>query len=101
MAPRRKALEVALLLSEPRRGPPDPLAIGLAVHDVLRALARARPLLVALDDVQWLDPASAGVLEVALRRLRGDPIGLLVTVRPAPRCPASAWAGALACRSSG
>ncbi len=82
LLPRRKALEVALLLSEPHGGPPDPLAIGLAVHDVLRALAQHGPLLLAVDDVQWLDPGSAGALEVALRRLRSDPIGLLVTSRP-------------------
>jgi DNA-binding CsgD family transcriptional regulator len=81
LPPRRRALEVALLLAEPGEGPPDPLAIGLAVHDLLRALARRGPLLVAVDDVQWLDPGSAGVLEVALRRLRSDPIGVLVTSR--------------------
>lgn len=80
-APRRRALEVALLLAEPGEGPPDPLAIGLAVHDVLRVLAQQGPLLVAVDDVQWLDPASAAVLEIALRRLREDSIGVLVTVR--------------------
>ena len=66
LLPRRKALEVALLLSEPQGGPPDPLAIGLAVHDVLRALAQHGPLLLAIDDVQWLDPGSAGALQVAL-----------------------------------
>jgi DNA-binding CsgD family transcriptional regulator len=81
LAPRRRALEVALLLEEPGEGPHDPLAIGLAVHDVLRVLARQGPLLVAVDDVQWLDPASTGVLEIALRRLREDPIGVLVTSR--------------------
>ena len=36
---RRRALEVALLLAEPGEAPPDPHAIGLAVLDVLRALA--------------------------------------------------------------
>ena len=80
-APRRRALEVALLLAEPGDAPPDPLAIGLAVHDVLRVLARQGPLLVAIDDVQWVDPASAAVLEIALRRLREHPIGVLVTAR--------------------
>jgi DNA-binding CsgD family transcriptional regulator len=87
VAPRRRALEVALRLAEPGEGPPDPLAIGLAVHDLLQALAMQGPMLVAIDDVQWLDPASAGVLEVALRRLRKDPIGLLVTVRRAAAMP--------------
>jgi DNA-binding CsgD family transcriptional regulator len=57
------------------------LAIGLAVHDVLRALAQQSPLLVAVDDVQWLDAGSTGVLEVALRRLRNDPIGVLLAAR--------------------
>ena len=43
--PRRRALEVALLLTEPGQTPPDPLAIGLAVHDLLEALAQQGPLL--------------------------------------------------------
>jgi DNA-binding CsgD family transcriptional regulator len=81
LPPRRRALEVALLLAEPGEGPPDPLAIGLAVHDALRVSAQEGPLLVAIDDVQWLDAASAGALEVALRRLRTDQIGLLVASR--------------------
>ena len=44
-----------------RRSPPDAHAIGLAVLDVLRVLAERGPVVVALDDVQWLDSASAGV----------------------------------------
>ena len=81
LPPRRRALEVALLLAEPGVGPPDPLAIGLAVHDVMQVLAQQGPVLVAVDDVQWLDAASAGALEVAVRRLRTDRIGLLVASR--------------------
>ena len=71
--PRRRALEVALLLAEPGETAPDPHAIGLAVLDVLRALAEQGPVLVALDDAQWLDPASAGAILIALRRLRDEP----------------------------
>ena len=82
--PRRRALEVALLLVEPGESTPDAHAIGLAVLDVLRVLAERGPVVVALDDVQWLDPASAGALQVALRRLVDEPVGLLVTVREAP-----------------
>ena len=81
LPPRRRALEVALLLAEPGDGPPERLAIALAVHDLLGVLAQRGPVLLAIDDVQWLDPPSAGVLEVALKRLRDDPVGLLVTVR--------------------
>jgi DNA-binding CsgD family transcriptional regulator len=78
---RRRALEVALRLAEPGEGPPDQLAIGLAVHDVLQAVSQEGPLLVAVDDVQWLDRGSAGVLEIALRRLRDEPVGFLATAR--------------------
>ena len=82
--PRRRALEVALLLVEPGETAPDPHAIGLAVLDVFRALSEQAPVLVALDDVQWLDPASAGALQIAFRRLRDEPIGLLATLRLGP-----------------
>jgi DNA-binding CsgD family transcriptional regulator len=81
--PRRRALEVALLLAEPGDVAPDAHVIGLAVLDVLRALTGQGPVVVALDDAQWLDPASAGVLQIALRRLRDEPIGLLATLRVA------------------
>jgi DNA-binding CsgD family transcriptional regulator len=82
--PRRRALEVALLLTEPGEVAPDAHAIGLAVLDVFRTLAEGSPLLVALDDAQWLDSASAGVLQIAFRRLREEPIGLLATRRVGP-----------------
>jgi DNA-binding CsgD family transcriptional regulator len=78
---RRRALEVALLLAEPGEEPPDPRAIGLALLDVLVALAEQGPVLVALDDIQWLDPSSAAVLQIALRRLREEPVGVLLTTR--------------------
>jgi DNA-binding NarL/FixJ family response regulator len=80
---RRRALEVALLLAEPGEKAPDPHAIGLALLDVLRALAERGPVIVALDDVQWLDSSSAGVLQIAFRRLRNEPIGVLATLRSA------------------
>src|SRR4249919_415158 len=84
LLPRRRALEIALLRVEPGDQPPDQHAIGLAVLDVLRALAERSPVLVALDDLQWLDPASAGVIQIALRRLREERVGLLATVRVGP-----------------
>ncbi len=81
---RKRALEIALLLAEPGDRPPDAHAIGLAVLDVLRVLAERGPVVVAVDDGQWLDPASAGVLQIALRRLRDEHVGLLVTLRRTP-----------------
>jgi DNA-binding CsgD family transcriptional regulator len=79
--PRRRALAVALLLADPGEVRPDAHAIGLAVRDALRVLAVDGPVVVALDDAQWLDPASAGVLGVALRRLEDDRVGVLATLR--------------------
>ena len=83
-APRRRALEVALLLEEPGAQPADERAVGLAVLDILGALASSTPVVVAVDDLQWLDPASAAVLEFALRRLRAEPVGLLATLGAGP-----------------
>ena len=83
-APRRTALEAALLLGDPDGAPPDPQAIAMALLDLLRALARDAPVLVALDDVQWLDPASASVLPATLRRLDGERVGILATARGTP-----------------
>ena len=74
---------------------PNPRAIGLALLDVLRALAEHGPVLVALDDLQWLDPSSAGVLQIAFRRLRDEPVGLLATVRRAPEMASAGRARAL------
>src|SRR5215207_1936984 len=85
--PRRHALEVALLLAEPRGESPDARAVGLAVLDVLGMLAASAPMLVAIDDLQWVDSASAGVLQFALRRLRTEPVGLVATVRADARTP--------------
>ena len=81
---RRRALEVALLLTDPGVEAPNPRAIGLALLDVLRTLAEEGPVLIALDDLQWLDSSSAGVLQIALRRLDDEPVSLLATVRRAP-----------------
>ena len=82
--PRRRALEVALLLGDPADDPPDPRAIGLAFLDVLRLLSDAGPVLVAIDDLQWLDSSSSIVLPLAIRRLGAEPVKLLTTLRSAP-----------------
>ncbi|HEU4356572.1 MAG TPA: AAA family ATPase [Actinomycetota bacterium] len=79
--PQRQALEVAML-REGATGPErDQLAVSLAALGVLRSVARDRPILVALDDLQWMDGPSTRVLRFALRRLREEPIGVLASVR--------------------
>jgi DNA-binding CsgD family transcriptional regulator len=80
----RRALEIALLMREPDGPPPEARLIGLALLSVVGALARERPLVLCLDDVQWVDASSAGVLRYMLRRLEGVPVGLFATVRGRP-----------------
>jgi hypothetical protein len=71
-------------LAEPDGQAPDAHAIGLALVDVLDALCQTGPVLLALDDVQWLDASSVAVLGVAMRRLRQQPVGVLMTLREQP-----------------
>jgi AAA ATPase domain len=92
-APQRTALDVALLRAEPGERPPEPRAIALGLLNVLRALAADGPLLVAIDDVQWLDGPSAGALTFAARRFEGGAIRFLLARRAARRPPLSASSG--------
>ena len=69
--PRRRALEVALLRDEPTDGAVDRRALAVAVRDVLSLLSQRKPVVVAIDDVHWLDASSASALAFALRRLDG------------------------------
>lgn len=78
--PQKRALEVALLLEDPEERPPEERTVAVAVLAALRMLAVERPLLVAVDDVQWIDSPSAGVLSFVARRLE-DPVALLVAER--------------------
>jgi DNA-binding CsgD family transcriptional regulator len=79
--PRRRALDVALGRIDPGQRPPEPGLVGLAVADVFRLLTADRPLLVAIDDVQWMDRASEDALAFGLRRLADEPVGLVVARR--------------------
>jgi DNA-binding CsgD family transcriptional regulator len=79
--PQARALEIALLLRDPGRTPPDQRGISTAFLGALRALARQQPVLVAVDDLQWLDAPTRAVIEYAARRLRHESVALLLTRR--------------------
>ena len=78
--PQRRALEGALLLAEPLEAP-DPRAVGVAVVEILRSLAITGRVVLAIDDLQWMDVPSGELLAFALRRLDGAAVRLLATVR--------------------
>ncbi len=79
--PLRRALDAALLWTELAGGSPDQRAVSLAAAHVLRSLAADAPLVVAIDDVQWLDRPSIRVISFGLRRLSDERVGALVSVR--------------------
>jgi DNA-binding CsgD family transcriptional regulator len=78
--PQREALDAALLRVRPGRAP-DQRTVGVALLSVVRSLAACSPVLIAVDDAQWLDGATAAVLEFAVRRFGSMPVKILVTVR--------------------
>src|SRR2546428_6309944 len=77
---RRQALDAALLRSA-GKSTVDRLAVALAVFDLLRAAVCDQPLLIAIDDMQWLDPPSAPACDFALRRLQSEPAPLVCSGR--------------------
>ncbi|MBA3380666.1 MAG: AAA family ATPase [Actinobacteria bacterium] len=79
--PQRRALARALVLEDDGGPAPDERAVGIAVLGSLRALAETTPLLVAVDDVQWLDAASSAALAYAARRLEAERVGVLLARR--------------------
>jgi DNA-binding CsgD family transcriptional regulator len=87
--PQRTALEIALARVEPGEMTPDRLAVSLACARLFEVAARDAPLLVIVDDEQWLDGATRDVLRLALRRTAAHAVGWLIGRRsdlpgPAP-----------------
>jgi len=79
--PQQAALDVALMRASVEGEPIQPLALSLAVLELMRLASSTQPLAVAIDDAQWLDESSAGVLRFALRRLDAEPLVVIGTER--------------------
>ena len=67
-APQRHALQIVMLQSDGGEVA-DERTVGTALWSVLTTLAQSSPVLIALDDLPYLDAASAGALRFALRRM--------------------------------
>jgi DNA-binding CsgD family transcriptional regulator len=78
--PQRAAVEAALLIARPA-APPDSRALGAALLSILRLLAAESPVIVAVDDLQWMDAMSGSALAFAARRLVDERVGVLMTRR--------------------
>ena len=77
--PQRHALESVFGLAD--GAAPSSLVVFLAVLTLLDHAARERPILVVIDDAQWLDDESARVLTFVARRLHADPVAMFFAVR--------------------
>jgi DNA-binding CsgD family transcriptional regulator len=92
--PQRDALEVALLRRAAAHRAPDPRAVFTAFVNIGVALGEDCPLVVVVDDLQWLDPPSARALEFFGRRVARPGIGILAAARvgdDAVTVPAARW----------
>ena len=70
--------------------------LARGILDALRILSGGAPLVIAVDDAQWLDRPSAGVLEFCFRRLQNEPVSILLTFRDGRAGPARPGPGAAA-----
>lgn len=88
----RLAADRVLLRDDTAGVPTDERVTAAALLTAVRALSAESPVLIAVDDVQWLDPSSRAVLAFVARRLKG-PIGVVVTERSdtGQGEPAASW----------
>ena len=80
-APQAHALRVALLWAEAPPVPLEPRVIAAGFRSAVELLARAAPVLLVVDDVQWLDRPSQAAVGFAVRRLQHEPVGLVCAQR--------------------
>jgi DNA-binding CsgD family transcriptional regulator len=76
----REALLGALALG-PAPRPEDRFVLHVAVLSLLGVVAESGPVLVVIDDAQWLDQATAEIVGFVVRRLGADGIAVLVAGR--------------------
>jgi DNA-binding NarL/FixJ family response regulator len=79
--PQRLALEAALARGSGAGRAPEARSVGLGLRSLLVELAAAQPLLVVVDDVQWLDRPTVRALAFVARRLQGQPVALMAAAR--------------------
>lgn len=81
--PQLHAVDQVLLRADETDTATEPRAVAAAFLAVVEALAAENPVLLVIDDVQWLDPSSVFALSFAARRFAGL-VGVLATRRNGP-----------------
>src|SRR2546426_1132109 len=85
--PQRHAAALRSSLGLGPRIEADRLIIGAAALGLISAYAEDRPLLITVDDAQWLDRASSEAIGFAARRLFADPVAILIAIRDEEESP--------------
>ncbi|HJS94549.1 MAG TPA: ATP-binding protein, partial [Solirubrobacteraceae bacterium] len=80
--PQRRALEAALMRTEPEADPAPTSVVALALLGVVRALSAHARVVIAIDDVHWLDQPAAEAVAFLARRLDGAHVTFLLARRP-------------------
>jgi DNA-binding CsgD family transcriptional regulator len=83
--PQRLALDAAL--GRRQQDALDPFLVGLAVLSLVAEAARAEPVLIVIDDAQWLDDESVMALSFVGRRLLAERVAMLVTISDSAESP--------------
>ncbi len=83
------AIDVALMRAQADPHVFQQGAIPAAVLSLLEGAAGTRPVIIGVDDAQWLDQETAGSLSYVMRRLDGLPVGVVLTVRREGERPAT------------
>jgi len=88
--PQRRAIDFVLLRADGEGVVSDHRAVGAALLSVLNRLASDMPVLLAIDDLQWVDTPSAQVIEFAIRRLSSS-VGVVAALRTGERGGREPW----------
>jgi DNA-binding NarL/FixJ family response regulator len=88
--PQCEALLAALLRADGGGTPPDPGIVPVALTSLLDRLGETGPVLVAVDNLQWLDPTTASALGYAARRSTGEVTFALTLRTPVEELPSPA-----------
>ncbi|MBM7789636.1 AAA family ATPase [Tenggerimyces flavus] len=80
-APQRHAVDAALLRADLAEPVAASRAVRMATLAVVRALAVTSPVVVAVDDLQWLDIPTVAALEFMMRRLTTERVCVLASLR--------------------
>jgi ATP/maltotriose-dependent transcriptional regulator MalT len=85
-ASQARALAAATLREDARASELDQRAVAAGFLQAIERLGREGSVLLAIDDMQWLDASSRQVVQYATRRLAG-PVGILASLRVPPTVP--------------